>query len=87
MKKFYYYDSESEYNKRTWTIAKETKIFELKKNQMNFVWYVERSTGSTRWADSEVMERLADNWYLPKKVLQENNKYYYTNDRFSINSL
>lgn len=46
------------------------KIYQIKKNQMIFIWIWSIKYGLTRGAESEVMSELACLGYIPKKYVR-----------------
>ena len=69
MKNFLYTTKNIEKNKKLWFSKVKTRIYEVKRNKPNYIWTVERVTGATKGEDSEVLNRLVELWYLPKKEL------------------
>jgi len=58
----------------------EFRIYQIKRNNLIYIGDWEISYASTRWDTSEVMNKLIELKYIPKKY----KGYYMTNNKFKI---
>ncbi len=73
MRKFVWFESANKVKRSDSTYT--FKVYEIKKNQLVYLCTGKQSYGMTRWSDSEVMNCLVENGFLPKSTLK-NGDYY-----------